>query len=322
MSGGSRVKKQHYVQQSYLQEFATSGRLHVFDKSLRSQFPANVRDICSERSFYEFEGLKELTGSDQRLEHFFHSFEDMGIAVIRETVDAIRSGTFAGLRKPSRIDLALFLAAQHLRTKRTRELLGGLMESVSKEAFLAHMRETQPDFPLEEALFSVDADECARFAAHFYLVTNEDVRLTVSRMLSNRIWILLHNDSGGSFYTSDHPIVEGGDCSPVVLSTAALLAKDVAAKLDGTGIFNKILPSLLLRIFAMGVRVAFPLAPDIILLLLDRWHYANGASLDGHVQRMGDVRDLDYYNGLQVLQSYRQVYSKDSDFTVALRHVQ
>jgi hypothetical protein len=57
-------------------------------------------------------------------------------------------------------------------------------------------------------------------------------------------------------------------------------------------------------------------------MLLDGEQYAKGVSLDGQVQRMRDARDLEYYNSLQVLQSYRQVYSKDSDLALATRLVQ
>ena len=320
-SNSPRVKKPHYVQQSYLAGFSNDGHIHVFDKSLRRQFTSHIRDICSERSFYDLEGMEELTGKEQQLESFFHGFEDAGVKVIRDNIGSIRDGAFTTLPQSERIDLALFLAVQHLRTKRTREIAGSLLESISKDAFLDHMRRTQPDFPIEDWL-SVDADERARFAAHFYLVTNEDVRVAVSGLLHNRCWVFLHNDTGGSFYTSDHPIVEHGDCSPSASATAVDLARDVAGKFDAGGLFQKILPSLLLSIFAMGARVCFPLAPDVILMLLDREQYAKGVSLDGQVQRMRDACDPEYYNSLQVLQSYRQVYSKDSDFALATRLVQ
>lgn len=178
-SNSPRVKKPHYVQQSYLAGFSNDGHIHVFDKSLRRQFTSHIRDICSERSFYDLEGMEELTGKEQQLESFFHGFEDAGVKVIRDNIGSIRDGAFTTLPQSERIDLALFLAVQHLRTKRTREIAGSLLESISKDAFLDHMRRTQPDFPIEDWL-SVDADERARFAAHFYLVTNEDVRVAVS----------------------------------------------------------------------------------------------------------------------------------------------
>ena len=115
-SNSPRVKKPHYVPQSYLMEFSNDGRLHVFDKSLRREFASHVRDICSERSFYDLEGMEELTGTEQQLESFFQGFEDAGVKVIRDTVGSIRDGAFTTLPQLDRIDLALFLAVQHLRT--------------------------------------------------------------------------------------------------------------------------------------------------------------------------------------------------------------
>src|ERR1039458_1156297 len=172
-----RVKKSHYVPQAYLRQFANDERLYVCDKAQRRYYGSHIKDVCSERDFYECEGLEDVTGPDYRVEDLFHGFEDAGARVIRDTVEAIRQGAFTELPKSQRLDLALFLAMQHLRTKRMREVAGQLMESISKESFLAHIRRTQPDLPMEDSWISISADERARTAAQFWLVADEDVRV-------------------------------------------------------------------------------------------------------------------------------------------------
>ena len=62
----NRVKKPHYVPKLYLQEWATtSGKLHTFDKTLGRQLPQNIRDICSERAFYDNAELDVILGERQ-----------------------------------------------------------------------------------------------------------------------------------------------------------------------------------------------------------------------------------------------------------------
>jgi hypothetical protein len=317
-----RVKKPHYVPQSYLRQFANDEHLYVFDKTQRRRFGAHIEDVCSERAFYEFEGLEDAIGPDQGLEDLFQGFEDAGARAIRDTVGSIREGAFTELPQSQRLDLALFLAIQHLRTKRMREVTGQLMEAISKQGFIAHIRRTQPDFPIEDSWLTISADERARAAAQFWLVSDEDVRVVVAGMLNHRVWLFVHNETGDPFYTSDHPLAEHGEIGPAVESTAMAMAQTLAEKLNGKGLFRKILPSLLANLFAMPLRVVFPLSPDVVLVMLDSERFPNGASIDGRVQPMMDARDLDFYNSLQVMQAYRQVYSKDSNFALAARLVQ
>jgi len=61
-----------------LREWATGEILQMFDKTLGRQFPQNIRDICSERAFYDDPQLDALSGEFQLLENFFHGFEGAG----------------------------------------------------------------------------------------------------------------------------------------------------------------------------------------------------------------------------------------------------
>jgi len=80
-----------------------------------------------------------------------------------------------------------------------------------------------------------------------------------------------------------------------------------------------VLPVLLTGMLMVRPIAAFPLAPDLVLVMLERAKYSNCASLDGRLRDMLHPTDLEFYNGLQVLQSHRQVYSSDPDFDLAAR---
>jgi hypothetical protein len=302
-----------------LRAWATGESLQVFDKDLGRQFPQSIRETCSERAFYDDDELDALVGQPQCLEKFFHSFEDYGAKVIRETLDSIRGGGFSVLPESARVDLAIFLGIQQLRTKKARTRAGDLMEAVSKEQFLAYIRVTHSDLPIEQSWLEMEADDRARFAAQFHLVRDEEARVSMSTVFFNRHWLFLQNRTPQRFYTSDHPIVEHGEITPEASSLAATLAVNAASTSGVAGIFGRLLPILLAGTLTVGPIVAFPLAPDIVLLMLERAKYANCASLDGRLQNILHPTDLEFYNGLQVLQSNRQVYSSDADFDLAAR---
>jgi hypothetical protein len=314
-----RVKREHYVPKFYLREWATGESLQVFDKALGRQFPQNIKNICSARAFYDDGELDTLVGEPQSFESFFRSFEESGAKVIRELLDSIRAGSFSVVSTPARVDLAIFIAIQQLRTKKARGVTGDLMEAVAKKQFLAHMRLTQPDLPIEQSWLEMEADERARFAAQLHLVRDEETRVSMSTVFFNRHWWFLQNRTAQPFYTSDHPIVEDGEVTPEASLLAATLAVNAASKSGAAGIFGRLLPILLTGMFKVGPIVALPLAPDVMLLMLDRAKYTNCASLDGQLQNMLNETDLEFYNGLQVLQSHRRVYSSDADFDLATR---
>jgi hypothetical protein len=135
----------------------------------------------------------------------------------------------------------------------------------------------------------------------------------------HRDWWFLLNSGAKGFYTSDHPVVEHGEVTTAAASLAETLGFQAASAAGSKGIFGKLLPVLLTNIFAVGPLALFPLAPDILLVMLDRTKYALGASLDGRVQNMLNPADLEFYNSVQVLQSNRQAYSRDNDFALAER---
>lgn len=319
IKGATRVKKEHYNPQLHLRQWAPDGSLHVFDKTSGRQFPQHIRNICSERAFYDDAELETLIGEPQSFEKFFRGFEQAGAKVIRETLDSIRVGSFSALSEPAGVDLAIFLGIQQLRTKRARADAGDLMEAISKKQFLAYIQRTQPELSIEESWLEMKADERARFGAQLHLVTDEEARVSMSAVFLNRHWWFLRNQTPRGFYTSDHPIVEHGEVTSEATSLAATLAVNAASRSGASGIFGRMLPVLLTGIFTAGPIMAFPLAPDVVLVMLDRAKYTNCASLNGQLQNMLNPTDFEFYNGLQVLQSHRQVYSHDADFDLARR---
>lgn len=63
------TKNQHYVPQSYLRYFANSKeQLWVYDTKDKKSFKTSIRNIASERFFYDIEELDKTTGKEQFIE--------------------------------------------------------------------------------------------------------------------------------------------------------------------------------------------------------------------------------------------------------------
>jgi hypothetical protein len=314
------VYNQHYNPRLHLKRWGSStGVVHVFDKVVRKQFSRHINDVCSAFEFYDDSEVDRIIAQPQAFDQFFTDFEKAGARVLEETVQSICAGTFAVLSESARAELAIYLGVQELRTKRARIAAGDLMADSIRRQFLAHIRHTQPDLPIEESWIDIDVDERAKLAAQLHLVTNEEIRTSMSTVFLERNWLFLHDATAEKFYTSDHPIVDHGEVTLTGVSLACTLALRAASTFGKEGRFKTLLPELLVNVFAVGPIAAFPLAPSVLLVMLDRTKYANGASLDGHLQNMSNPGDLEFYNGLQVRQSHRQVYSCDGNFDTAAR---
>jgi Protein of unknown function (DUF4238) len=247
------VDNQHYNPRLHLKHWTGKADIvHVFDKILKKHFPQNIRRICSEVAFYDDREVDTIIGLPQAFDQFFTDFERAGATVLDETVASIRAGTFMVLSESARAELAIYLGVQELRTKRARIATGDLMAAISKQQFIAHIRRTQPDLAIEDSWVDIDVDERAKLAAQLHLVTNEEIRASMSAIFLERNWLLLRNATAEKFYTSDHPIVDHGEVTSEGVSLACTLALRAASTFGMEGRFKTLLPDLLVNVFAVG----------------------------------------------------------------------
>jgi hypothetical protein len=211
--------------------------------------------------------------------------------------------------------LALYLAIQHLRTKRMPEEAARLLESITERNFVDYVKRTQPELPIEDVLGGMTLHERGKFATHLYLMTSEEMRVAVSSTLLRRAWVLFHNQMASPLYTSDHPLAEDQDCSQRGTSDAAEFTTQVVNAFESPGVFRTVLPDLVMNLLTMGAIIAFPLAPDGCLVLLDTARYSRATAVCDSAILM-DPGDFTYYNRLQSEQALRQVYSRDANFNL------
>lgn len=70
-------------------------------------------------------------------------------------------------------------------------------------------------------------------------------------------------------------------------------------------------------IASKGIEIAFPITPHLILILKDLEIFSNEIHNHNHFHFILNEENIIYYNSLQVLQSYRNVFNKDDNFELA-----
>ena len=295
-----KVKKQHYVPRCYLKNFCTNGeQIHVFDKSQRKYFKANIKDIACGNYFYDID-----VDDSQSFETSLGIFESAYAGVYRNLVQKLNIVKYnhsvnllesllkkVGLLHKRNISItssekfviASFFAVQNLRTAHTRqeitqtsqklyEIISSMSEEVEKpEDFYPSYKDEQAITSLHINLMKELGEQCARY-------------------LMEQKWIFGINRSSRSIFTSDNP---------AILDTS--FCKDGVIRHDG--------------FMSPNVNFYLPLNKDFVLLIIEKSFY------EKYKQPMSNCNVLDfneegivYVNNLQLNNCFFQIYSNTDKF--------
>lgn len=299
-------KRHHFVPQAYLKQFSIDEQIFAFDKPSRRSFHTNIANVAVERFFYGFpnemvDRLRDqfpdhigqtLKGVDFRIvvEQWFNPLEDTIGILIPHLRDRIQNQRHFRLKGSEQEELAGFVTIQWLRTKALRanivDVVGAATAHWLYQRSPAHLRMSSPP------KVALGPDYESIFHAKMILdpqVRNEIIHLLLSR---ERVWLFMRNSTNVPFYTSDAPIT-------------VYSHNDVAIGLASP-----------------GVEIAVPLAPDLILIIADVKHMNPGGrrrnrKTHKRATDMDDKEDVKFYNRLQVVSSYRQVFCQTDDFKFA-----
>ena len=280
---------QHFVPQSYLRRFASSKeQVCVFDKSKQSQFVTSVRNVASERYFYDLPVDEVAKDADfQVLEKMFQKVENHFSKAVEKVAASVETGQRMEMKQKQA--LAYFLHVQQARTRKSRnrqmELLGKMMTSLGEKQLKLK------GFDLEELGVSVTMDEKAVLGLQGGMIFNYKEALHFVETLLNHACFIGVNQTSTPLWTSDDPVVMQAHERHPVMSMAGTASR--------------------------GIEIAFPLTPALILILFERtFHQDLSNHLYEHI--MLNEEDITYYNGMQAEQSHRQIYSSNDNFALAL----
>lgn len=175
---------------------------------------------------------------------------------------------------------ARFLALQDMRTRERRQSTRDIGRQVQKEL--------QERFGIEMK-FDKDEIEDQLREVHADSITDEEVN-KAAEILLEKYWILIKNKTDIPFWTSDHPTVRHNEVEhPPYVGELGLIVD--------------------------GVKVYFPLSPELMLVIADPKYY----SLELKHQHIIDEENAIFFNELQIRQSNRQLYSTSENFELAGR---
>lgn len=311
-----KVKNEHYVPQRYLHTFAKQKgktyRFNIFDKEKIQIRPGNVEDYASERYFYDvdFEQLRKKAEEKdpnfkidpemeklmqeidtQHIEHFFaenvETFLFDSVAQITSTymmANPVRLLEMEILNDEQIDKISLYLALQQVRTKEFRQVIIETYERMPL-LLMKKMAKSEEERELLNNIRLEWNDENQKKLLHAQMILDEDNITKLALVFRDKYWMVLINETGMPFYTSDNPVVRYGHCGQM-----------------GYG--------------SRGIEIAFPINSRLILVLRDRDYFSTDGVLHKHFCKI-DEENVIFYNALQVQQSYRYVFCKEEKFDLA-----
>jgi hypothetical protein len=213
MANSSHPKIQHYVPQFLLSNFASEeSQVVCFDKQTRRVFQPNVKNVAAEKWFYDF-----VDGDPSHsLEAKISELETRNAAIINDKL--LTSRTVRSLNDDDLIWVALFIAAQLIRTRSFRQLVRNMSDQVEQT-----MTRRGIDPTKIENYKSLSSEHSAREFALYYFGTNVKA---FAPLLLDKVWILY--ESKGEFVISDNPVGLQNTLNPSTLyGTIGLAVKGI-----------------------------------------------------------------------------------------------
>ncbi len=282
-------KKQHYVPQFYLKNFAIhkkSGEYSIrcYNKELDTLYNSNITQEAMERYFYEKNDPPEI-------ENYFSHLEGLHATIYQKIIN---DQSIEHLTLYDKLMMCHYIIIQNERTRSART------RNIQAYKLVYKHFEDEEGFPPFESFSEEDKKKLLEGGAArgqinimFNPVEMEDGTIhylieTVNKM-TELGWILLKNKLKYEFYTSDHPV-----CVHIPEN------KRLAIRGFGSQIY-----------IVDGVEIYFPLMPRLCLILYDK---KNSSYKNSPLSRIIIQEELDFINTQIIAMAHRTVFTKTNDF--------
>ena len=324
------TKKEHYVPQCYLRNFAIAGnpeKIHVFDKTkAQTRRKQNILDNAQERYFYDIDidrildeaseenrtAIIKQLGDDydmlrndktQYIEKLFgKELEGNYSQLLKNIIDKACNATpwyvsnCYCMSEEQKIAFSVYLSIQYLRTRKTRNMIEEgytkLYETLFRKIYNQKCEDDELKLDPGDVTFSIGEE--ALKIPHAEMLLNMDATLDLSVAFLNHIWVIYINNTKIPFWTSD---------SPVVLNNT-----------PSGGMANK-------GITSRRIEIYFPLNGKVCLALYDREAYEMAfvlkTSFEDRFYLQASEEIVERCNMIQVKECNRCVYAEIDDFSVA-----
>ena len=291
-----RTVRQHVVAQNQLERFLCKGRssLFVFDKQRQTTYESTLPNIAVEKRFYDLppEVEKKFFPTDEHdpqfMEHGLANVEGQFKIDLDEFLAEVET---KGVTNDFRAKLARYIVIQWMRGREYRESIKQVKERTKHAVFMEWCKRTHPEIPLDLVEVKVDYDRNLLPIDHTIALYNSNRIEETALLLFQHIWIVGINRTMQPFYTSDNPVVRKAHVVRPGRSFVGFKAP--------------------------GVEIAFPLTSTHILVMYERkYHWNKHGRFENGVVGVSPFQ-VDYFNALQVKQSYRQIFCGKNEFEQA-----
>ena len=193
MARTNKAENQHYVPRMLLRNFviANSEQVYAFDKQLNWDFRTNIKNVVTERSFYDVV-FQDCEGS---IEPALSQLEGVAESALRKLIDAKSLGV---LSAEERSWIGIFIAAQHIRVRAFREM----SQTIDAQLTMKVLEMGGDPQKVKGWKPFAGEQDLQNFAVSFLLQSIPDF----SRMMQNKVWILMEAKRSDPFWISDNPV--------------------------------------------------------------------------------------------------------------------
>lgn len=320
------TKKEHYVPRCYLENFeGKNNRIQVYDKVIMEPRSQLKGEIAAENYFYDInfekmmenielekhktiiDDIKKITGiedwetiKDTILnpkyieKKFLCKLEGVYGPLLKEIIKKSYNGNEWVIEKcrpfseDEKTMLALFIAIQSIRTRAYRDTMKQIVEKTYE--VLAYKQQMDNDDALPREAFKVEASDDFIKLQHSGMLLDDDVAIHMAETFMNHIWVMYVNKTEQPFYTSDNPVLT--------------IPHKHHKYMSYTGFASE------------GVEVVFPVSPKLLIAMYEKkWH--SKFYKDRTFLPIYDKNIVEYYNQIQIAQSFRCIYSQTENFELA-----
>ena len=186
-------ERHHYVPQLILRNFASDSKIWLFDKHKLKRFQTSVKNAFVEGDY----NTVVADGFTLEAEQIFTRAEARIAPVLKSILD---NGSVKQLSNDDKVQLAIFVTLQHLRTKQSRRTF---------TLFREHVRKRFPESPdLDFQVPYLNLDESDKYASLDFIVKNLS---ELSHALVEKDLVLIEKNCPGQFWVSDHPVILHND---------------------------------------------------------------------------------------------------------------
>jgi hypothetical protein len=291
-----RTVRQHLVAKNQLERFLGMGcnSLFVFDKQKQATYEGTPQNVAVENRFYDLppEVERKFFPTDEHDPQFIeHGLANVEGQFKIDLDEFLVEAETKGITNSFRAKLAPYVVIQSMRGREYRESFKQAMERTQHAIFQEWCKRTHPEIPLDLVDVEVEYDRNLLPLDQTIDLCNSNGIEATALLLCQHIWIVGVNRTMQPFYTSDNPVVRNAHVFRHGRSFVG---------------FN-----------APGVEIAFPLTSTHILVMYERKHHWNKHGRFENCVVGVSPFQVEYFNALQVRQSYRQIYCGKNEFDQA-----